>query len=62
MSSAVAARPSVAFFVRIEPRLKRRIQRFAAERGRPETHIAADALRAYLDANEGVRPSKREVR
>jgi predicted transcriptional regulator len=62
MSSTVAARPSVAFFVRLEPRLKQRIQRFAAERGRPETQIAAEALRAFLDANEEARPPKRGIR
>ena len=44
--------PSTTFTIRIEPQVKKRLEKLARSTGRSRLFLAAEALNAYLDANE----------
>jgi RHH-type transcriptional regulator, rel operon repressor / antitoxin RelB len=44
--------PSTTFTVRVEPSVKKRLERLAKSTGRSRSFLAAEALDAYLDVNE----------
>jgi RHH-type transcriptional regulator, rel operon repressor / antitoxin RelB len=44
--------PSTTFTVRVEPDVKKRLERLAKSTGRTRSFLAAEALNEYLDANE----------
>jgi RHH-type transcriptional regulator, rel operon repressor / antitoxin RelB len=44
--------PSTTFTVRVEPSIKKRLERLAKSTGRSRSFLAAEALDAYLDVNE----------
>lgn len=44
--------PSTTFTVRVEPEVKRRLERLAKSTGRSRSFLAAEALNEYLDVNE----------
>jgi RHH-type rel operon transcriptional repressor/antitoxin RelB len=44
--------PSTTFTVRVEPGVKKRLERLAKSTGRTRSFLAAEALNEYLDANE----------
>jgi RHH-type transcriptional regulator, rel operon repressor / antitoxin RelB len=44
--------PSTTFTVRVEPDVKERLEKLAKSTGRTRSFLAAEALNAYLDANE----------
>ena len=44
--------PSTTFTVRVDPAVKRRLERLAKSTGRSRSFLAAEALSEYLDANE----------
>jgi RHH-type rel operon transcriptional repressor/antitoxin RelB len=44
--------PSTTFTVRVEPEVKKRLEKLAKSTGRTRSFLAAEALNAYLDVNE----------
>ena len=44
--------PSTTFAVRIEPAVKKRLEKLAKSTGRSRSFLAAEALSGYLDVNE----------
>ena len=44
--------PSTTFTVRVEPDVKKRLEKLAKSTGRTRSFLAAQALNDYLDANE----------
>ena len=44
--------PSTTFTVRVEPQVKRRLEKLAKSTGRSRSFLAAEALNEYLDVNE----------
>jgi RHH-type transcriptional regulator, rel operon repressor / antitoxin RelB len=44
--------PSTTFTVRVEPEVKRRLEKLARSTGRSRSFLAAEALNDYLDVNE----------
>jgi RHH-type transcriptional regulator, rel operon repressor / antitoxin RelB len=44
--------PSTTFTVRVEPQVKKRLERLAKSTGRSRSFLAAEALSEYLDVNE----------
>ena len=44
--------PSATFTVRVEPGVKKRLERLAKSTGRTRSFLAAEALNEYLDTNE----------
>jgi RHH-type transcriptional regulator, rel operon repressor / antitoxin RelB len=44
--------PSTTFTVRVEPDVKKRLEKLAKSTGRTRSFLAAQALNEYLDANE----------
>ncbi|MGO9686908.1 MAG: CopG family ribbon-helix-helix protein [Beijerinckiaceae bacterium] len=44
--------PSTTFTVRVEPEVKKRLEKLAKTTGRTRSFLAAAALNDYLDANE----------
>ena len=44
--------PSTTFTVRVEPDVKKRLEKLAKSTGRTRSFLAAEALNDYLDANE----------
>jgi RHH-type transcriptional regulator, rel operon repressor / antitoxin RelB len=44
--------PSTTFIVRVEPDVKKRLEKLAKNTGRTRSFLAAEALNEYLDANE----------
>jgi predicted transcriptional regulator len=44
--------PSTTFTVRVEPQIKKRLEKLARSTGRTRSFLAAEALNAYLDVNE----------
>jgi RHH-type transcriptional regulator, rel operon repressor / antitoxin RelB len=44
--------PSTTFTVRVEAEVKERLEKLAKKTGRSRSSLAAEALNAYLDANE----------
>ena len=44
--------PSTTFTVRVEPDVKKRLEKLAKSTGRTRSYLAAEALNAYLDVNE----------
>jgi RHH-type transcriptional regulator, rel operon repressor / antitoxin RelB len=44
--------PSTTFTVRIDPAVKKRLERLAKSTGRSRSFLAAEALSEYLDVNE----------
>lgn len=44
--------PSTTFTVRVEPEVKKRLERLAKSTGRSRSYLAAEALSDYLDLNE----------
>ncbi len=44
--------PSTTFTVRVEPLIKKRLEKLARSTGRTRSFLAAAALNEYLDANE----------
>jgi RHH-type rel operon transcriptional repressor/antitoxin RelB len=44
--------PSTTFTVRVEPGVKKRLEKLAKSTGRTRSFLAAEALNDYLDANE----------
>jgi RHH-type transcriptional regulator, rel operon repressor / antitoxin RelB len=44
--------PSATFTVRVEPQVKKRLEKLARSTGRSRSFLAAEALSAYLDVNE----------
>jgi RHH-type transcriptional regulator, rel operon repressor / antitoxin RelB len=44
--------PSTTFTVRVEPGVKKRLEKLAKSTGRTRSFLAAEALNEYLDANE----------
>ena len=44
--------PSTPFTVRVEPDVKKRLEKLAKSTGRTRSFLAAEALNEYLDANE----------
>jgi RHH-type transcriptional regulator, rel operon repressor / antitoxin RelB len=44
--------PSTTFTVRVEPHVKKRLEKLARSTGRSRSFLAAEALNAYLDVNE----------
>jgi RHH-type rel operon transcriptional repressor/antitoxin RelB len=44
--------PSTTFTVRVEPDVKKRLERLAKSTGRSRSFLAAEALSEYLDVNE----------
>jgi RHH-type rel operon transcriptional repressor/antitoxin RelB len=43
---------STTFTVRVEPEVKKRLEKLAKSTGRSRSFLAAEALNAYLDVNE----------
>ncbi len=43
---------STTFTVRVEPEVKKRLEKLAKSTGRTRSFLAAEALNAYLDVNE----------
>lgn len=43
---------STTFTVRVEPEVKKRLERLAKSTGRSRSYLAAEALNEYLDVNE----------
>jgi RHH-type transcriptional regulator, rel operon repressor / antitoxin RelB len=48
----MAAMPSTTFTVRVEPEVKKRLEKLARSTGRTRSFLAAEALNEYLDVNE----------
>jgi RHH-type transcriptional regulator, rel operon repressor / antitoxin RelB len=46
------AMPSTTFTVRVEPEVKKRLEKLAKSTGRTRSFLAAEALNEYLDVNE----------
>lgn len=46
------AMPSTTFTVRVEPAVKKRLEKLARSTGRTRSFLAAEALNEYLDVNE----------
>ena len=44
--------PSTTFTVRVEPQVKKRLEKLAKSTGRSRSFLAAEALSEYLDVNE----------
>ena len=44
--------PSTTFTVRVEAKVKKRLEKLAKSTGRSRSFLAAEALNAYLDVNE----------
>lgn len=44
--------PSTTFTVRVEPEIKKRLEKLAKSTGRTRSFLAAEALNEYLDVNE----------
>jgi len=44
--------PSTTFTVRVEPEVKKRLEKLAKSTGRSRSFLAAEALHEYLDVNE----------
>ena len=44
--------PLTNFTVRVEPQVKKRLEKLAKSTGRSRSFLAAEALNAYLDVNE----------
>jgi RHH-type transcriptional regulator, rel operon repressor / antitoxin RelB len=44
--------PSTTFTVRVEPAVKKRLEKLARSTGRSRSFLAAEALNGYLDLNE----------
>lgn len=44
--------PSTTFTVRVDPAVKKRLERLAKSTGRSRSFLAAEALSEYLDVNE----------
>jgi RHH-type transcriptional regulator, rel operon repressor / antitoxin RelB len=44
--------PSTTFTVRVEPAVKKRLEKLAKSTGRSRSFLAAEALNEYLDVNE----------
>ena len=44
--------PSTTFTVRVEPEVKKRLEKLAKSTGRTRSFLAAEALNEYLDINE----------
>jgi RHH-type rel operon transcriptional repressor/antitoxin RelB len=44
--------PSTTFTLRVEPEVKKRLEKLAKSTGRSRSFLAAEALSAYLDVNE----------
>ena len=44
--------PSTTFTVRVEPEVKKRLEKLAKSTGRSRSFLAAEALDQYLDVNE----------
>jgi RHH-type transcriptional regulator, rel operon repressor / antitoxin RelB len=44
--------PSTTFTVRVEPDVKKRLEKLAKSTGRTRSFLATEALNEYLDANE----------
>jgi predicted transcriptional regulator len=44
--------PSTTFTVRVEPEVKKRLEKLARSTGRTRSFLAAEALNEYLDVNE----------
>jgi RHH-type rel operon transcriptional repressor/antitoxin RelB len=44
--------PSTTFTVRVEPEVKKRLEKLAKSTGRTRSFLAAEALNDYLDVNE----------
>ncbi len=44
--------PSTTFTVRVEPEVKKRLEKLAKSTGRTRSFLAAEALNEYLDVNE----------
>ncbi len=44
--------PSTTFTVRVEPDVKKRLEKLAKSTGRTRSFLAAEALNEYLDVNE----------
>ena len=44
--------PSTTFTVRVEPQVKKRLEKLARSTGRSRSFLAAEALSEYLDVNE----------
>jgi RHH-type transcriptional regulator, rel operon repressor / antitoxin RelB len=44
--------PSTTFTVRVEPQVKKRLEKLAKSTGRTRSFLAAEALNEYLDVNE----------
>jgi RHH-type transcriptional regulator, rel operon repressor / antitoxin RelB len=44
--------PSTTFTVRVDPAVKKRLEKLAKSTGRTRSFLAAEALSAYLDVNE----------
>jgi RHH-type rel operon transcriptional repressor/antitoxin RelB len=44
--------PSTTFTVRVEPDVKKRLEKLAKSTGRTRSFVATEALNEYLDANE----------
>jgi RHH-type transcriptional regulator, rel operon repressor / antitoxin RelB len=51
-SNTEATMPSTTFTVRVEPGVKKRIEKLAKSTGRTRSILAAEALSEYLDVNE----------
>ena len=49
---SVQTMPSTTFTVRVEPAVKKRLEKLAKSTGRTRSFLAAEALNAYLDVNE----------
>jgi RHH-type transcriptional regulator, rel operon repressor / antitoxin RelB len=47
-----ATMPSTTFTVRVEPEVKKRLEKLAKSTGRTRSFLAAEALNDYLDINE----------
>ena len=49
---AMESMPSTTFTVRVEPEVKKRLEKLAKSTGRSRSYLAAEALNEYLDVNE----------
>jgi predicted transcriptional regulator len=49
---AIDSMPSTTFTVRVEPEVKKRLEKLARSTGRTRSFLAAEALNEYLDVNE----------
>jgi RHH-type transcriptional regulator, rel operon repressor / antitoxin RelB len=43
---------SISFTVRVDQKVKRRLEKLAESTGRSRSHLAAEAINEYLDVNE----------